>query len=150
MTRLKIFSLIALLAGPVIFGFAHNKETEKKLIDREGVAVEAIPLAKIEKRGRRGSKSYKLEVEYPVEALGKFKAEIGVSKALYERAETEPVIKIKYLASAPEKVIVVGEPTDETEGKLVAAAVFLFGIGGTWWNFFRKKPAGPPEMPAAA
>jgi hypothetical protein len=150
MTRLKIFSLIALVAGPVIFGIAHVKETEKKLIDREGVAVEAIPLAKIENRGRRGSRSYKLEVEYPVETLGKLKAEIGVSKELYEKAESEPVIKIKYLASAPEKVIVVGEPTDENEGKLMAAAAFLFGIGGTWWSFFRKKPAGPPEMPAAA
>jgi hypothetical protein len=52
-----------------------------------------------------------------------------VSKALYERAETEPVIKIKYLASVPEKVIVVGEPTDETEGRLEAAAVLLFEMG---------------------
>jgi hypothetical protein len=59
------------------------------------------------------------------------------------------MIKIKYLASAPEKVIVVGEPMDETEGRLEAAAVLLFEMGG-WWNFFRKKPAGPPEMPAAA
>ncbi len=149
MTRLKIFSLIALLAGPVIFGFAHNKETEKKLIDREGVAVEAIPLAKMEKRGRRGSRSYKLEIEYSVEAVGKLTSKVDVSKALYERAETEPVIKIKYLASAPEKVIVVGEPIDETNGKLAAAAVFLFGIGGSWWSFLRKKPAGPPEMPTA-
>jgi hypothetical protein len=150
MTRLKIFSLIALVAGPVIFGSAHLKEAEKKLIDREGVAVEAIPLAKIENRGRRGSRSYKLEVEYPVEAQGKLKSQIKVSKALYEKAESEPVIKVKYLAAAPEKVTVVGEPTDETEGKLGSAVVFLLGVGGTWWNFFRKKPAGPPEMPEAA
>ena len=71
--------VIALVAGPVIFGSAHLKEAEKKLIDREGVAVEAIPLAKIENRGRRGSRSYKLEVEYPVEAQGKLKSQIKVS-----------------------------------------------------------------------
>lgn len=150
MTRLKIFSLIALVLGPLIFADAHAKEKEKKLIDREGVATEAIPLAKMENRGRRGSRSYKLEIEYSVEALGKLTSKVDVSKALYERAETVPVIKIKYLASAPEKLIVVGEPIEETSGKLAAAAVFLFGIGGTWWSFFRKKPAGPPEMPAEA
>ncbi len=59
------------------------------------------------------------------------------------------MIRFKHLASAPEKVVVVGEPTDEKEGKLMAAAVFLFGIGGTWWGFFRQKSAGAPEMLAA-
>jgi hypothetical protein len=40
----------------------------------------------------------------------------------------------------PEDVIVVGEPTDETAGKLATAVVFLLGVGGTWWSFFCKKP----------
>jgi hypothetical protein len=81
---------------------------------------------------------------------GTLTSKVDVPEVVCEWAEIgEAVIEIKYLASAPEKVIVVGEPTDEKEGKLMAAAVFLFGIGGTWWNFFRKKPAGTPEMPTA-
>ena len=150
MTRLKIFSLIALVLGPLIFADAHAKEKEKKLIEREGVAVEAIPLAKMERRSRGVSRDFKLEIEYAVGSSGKLTSKVDVSKALYDRAETEPVIQIKYLASAPEKLIVVGEPHDKTRGKLGGVAAFLFGIGGTWWSFFRKKPAGPPEMPAAA
>ena len=82
---------------------------------------------------------------------GTLTPKVDVPEVVCEWAETEEaVIEIKYLASGPEKIVVVGEPTDEAEGNLASAVVFLLGVGGTWWNFFRKKPAGPPEMPEAA
>lgn len=70
---------------------------------------------------------------------GTLTPKVDVPEVVCEWAETEEaVIEIKNLASGPEKIVVVGEPTDEKAGKLVAAAVFLLGIGGTWWNFFWK------------
>ena len=53
MSRLRIGSIFARIIGPGII-FANYSETkEKEKIDREGITVDAEPLAKIERK-RRG------------------------------------------------------------------------------------------------
>ena len=82
---------------------------------------------------------------------GTLTPKVDVPEVVCEWAETEEaVIEIKNLASAPEKVIVVGEPTDEAEGKLASAVVFFAWGWGDVVEFLLEKLAGPLEMAAEA
>jgi len=152
MARLKLASLAALVIGPVLLVTNYKETTEKKQISQEGIATIAVPTAKSSSRGRRGGRRYKLEIQYPVQ--GEQRTErVSVSKELYDRAESEPVINIKYLGTDPSKVIVVGEPIEKPEMYVIGSVLFALGAAGTWWNFLRKGKvqevaAAPPAMPA--
>lgn len=138
MFRLKLASIIALIAGPFVLFIYYSEMTEKKKIDREGVETIAIPTTKFEKRGRKGSRSYKLEIQYPVEGAGTQTAKVDVSHELYDNIESKPIIKIKYLKTDPKKLIILGEPLSSTSMMVIGFAVLLFGIGGTWWFIIKK------------
>ena len=150
MSRFKLISIIALLAGPFILVMNHQETTEKKKIDQEGVETIAIPISKIERKGRRGGKTFKLEVEYPVAASGTQTAIVDVSRELYERIEAEPILRVKYLKESPEKLVVIGEPLEHPEMNIVGVGALALGVVGSWWNFGRRKSAiVPPPLPTA-
>ncbi|MGV3533414.1 MAG: hypothetical protein ACO1QR_13690 [Chthoniobacteraceae bacterium] len=150
MSRFKLISIIALLAGPFILVMNHQETTEKKKIDQEGIETVAIPVSKIERRGRRGGKTFKLEVEYPVGDAGSRIATVDVSRELYERIESEPILTVKYLKESPEKLVVVGEPLEQPEMNIVGVGALALGVVGSWWNFGRRKSATvPPPLPGA-
>jgi hypothetical protein len=100
----------------------------------------AIPTAKIERRGRKGGRTYKVEVEYFAKGSGKQTQQIRVSHELYDRIESQPSINIKYLPSDTSKVIVVGEPLGTPEMYVVGLGLLAFGVAGGWWFFLRKRP----------
>lgn len=138
MFRLKLAVIIALIAGPFVLFMNYMETTEKKKIDREGVETIAIPTTKMASRGRKGGRTYKLEIKYPVEGSGTQTAKVNVSHELYDNIESQPIIKIKYLKTDPKKLIIVGEPLESTLMMVVGIVVLLFGIGGTWMLFIKK------------
>jgi hypothetical protein len=150
MNRLKLGSILALVAGPFILVMNYLETSEKKQIDKAGIEAVAIPVSKMERRGRKGGRTYKLEIEFPTKDAKTQTAQVEVSKELYENIEAKPILRVKYLEDKPTQVIVVGEPMGKPELMYVGIAVFLVGIGGTWWYFIRKKPeAAEPETAAA-
>lgn len=138
MNRLKIGSILALLIGPFIIVMNLLEINEKKVIDREGIEATAIPVSKLERRGRKGGRTYKLEVEFPTKNDGVQTAQVEVSKELYENIESRPVLKVKYLEKKPTQVIVLGEPLGKPELTYVGIGVLALGLFGTWWHFIRK------------
>ena len=150
MSRLTIAALIALVLGPGLAIMTIKDTNEKKKIDSEGVETAAIPVSKSEKRGRRGGKTYKLQIKYPVQGGAVQTAEVSVSEDLYNRVDSEPIVKIKYLKESPEKVIVVGQRIEQPENLYIGGGIFLFGAIGTWWSFTRKNRQADEAEPAAA
>jgi hypothetical protein len=152
MAKLKLGSLAALLIGPVLLFTNYKETTEKKQIMQEGISTIAVPTAKISRRGRRGGRSYKLEIEYAVQGGTRRTERVSVSKDLYDKAESQPIINIKYLAKDPSKLIIVGEPMEQPEMYVIGGIIFALGAAGTWWYFLRKSPqqVAPPVMPANA
>ncbi len=152
MAKLKLGSLVALVIGPVLLFTNYKETTEKKQIIQEGISTIAVPTAKISRRGRRGGRSYKLDIEYAVQGGGRRTERVSVSKELYDKAETQPVINIKYLSKDPSKVIIVGEPVEKPEMYVIGGILLALGAAGTWWYFLRKRPqeVTPPVMPASA
>lgn len=127
-----------------------QETAEKKKIDREGIETAALPLSKIERKGRRGSKTYKLEIQYPDQAGGTHTQEVTVPRDLYDNIEANPILNIKYLKEQPTKLVVVGPPLESPEMNYVGIGLLAFGLFGTWWNFIRKKPAAQPQEPVSA
>ena len=152
MAKLKLGSLAALLIGPVMLFMNYKETTEKKQIMQEGISTIAVPTAKISRRGRRGARSYKLEIEYAVQGGTRHTEQVSVSKELYDKAELEPIINIKYLAKDPSKLIIIGEPMERPEMYVIGGIIFALGAAGTWWYFLRKRPqqVAPPVMPVNA
>ena len=151
MAKLKLGSLAALLIGPVLLFTNYKETTEKKQIMQEGISAIAVPTAKISQRGRRGGRSYKLEIEYAVQGGTRRTERVSVSKELYDRTELQP-INIKYLSKDPSKLIIIGEPMEKPEMYVIGAIIFALGAAGAWWFFLRKRPqqVAPPVMPANA
>lgn len=158
MSRLKLASILALFIGPFILFMNYSETSKKQKTDREGIKAVAEPMAKIEKRRKRG-KTYKLEIEFPLENGTKQTTQVEVSRELYDRIETMPALEIKYLKDNPSEPIVTGEPLTKPEMNYVGIGALLFGGFGTWWYFIRKQPqqtpppipsSEPPPMPPAA
>jgi hypothetical protein len=145
MSRLKIGSVIALLVGPFILVMNYLETSKNQKIDREGIAVAAEPTQKIEKRGRRGRRSYKVEIEFPLQGGGKHTAQVDVSHQLYDRVDTIPALQIKYLKEDPSDLIIVGEPLSKPEMNYIGIGALALGAIGTWWYFIRKQPQLAPE-----
>jgi hypothetical protein len=150
MARFKFISLIALVLGPYLLVTNYQETTEKKRIDREGIETGAIPMSKSESRGRKGSRTYKIEIQYPVQGAKVQKAQVSVSRELYDRIDNVPELKVKYLKEDTSKLIVVGERIEKPEMYGAGAVVTALGVFGVWWNFLRKKRDANIGAPAAA
>jgi hypothetical protein len=156
--NLKTIAIIALIAGPILIGYTYYDISQKEKINKEGVETAAIPKAKIESKSRKGSRSYKLDIEFPT-GSGTHSSRVTVPKEIYDRIESNPVLKIKYLKEDPDKLILVGRPLGNPEMYGVGAAVFVLGAIGSWWYFLRKPkqpqftqyggggPSAPPPIP---
>ena len=145
MPKLKLGSIIALLVGPFLIAMNYFETTQKQEIARDGIATVAMPTAKITRRGRRGSRSYKLELEYPLQSGGTRTERVSVSRELFDKAESQPLIQIKYSAKDPSKLIIVGEPIENPAMYIVGAVLFVLGAAGTWWYFIRRRPEAVPQ-----
>ena len=150
MSRLTTAALVALVLGPTLAFITIKDTNEKKKIESEGIETSAVPVSKSEKRGRKGGTTYKLQLHYPVQGGAGKTAEVSVSEELYHRVDSEPVVQIKYLKESPDKVIVVGQRIEQPENLYISGVLVLFGVIGTWWSFFRKKPELEEAEPAAA
>lgn len=144
MSKIKLASILALLAGPFFIVMTYIETSQMQRIDREGVQTIAMPTAKIERKGRKGGRTYKIEVAYFVEGSGKRTEQVGVSHELYDRIESVPAITIKYLKADPSQIVVVGEPLGSPEMYWVGLGLFAFGALGGWWFFLRKRPVSAP------
>ena len=143
MSRLKLASLIGLIGGPA-FAFMGFKEKQKiENIEKNGVEVAGIPMSGNLKKGRRGAKTYTLNVEYldnkgaphnkDFKVTGKFFESISTGEEI--TAETVP---LKVLPDQPEQAIIVGGSDDDRYMLPVGIGAFVLGGIGTAFAF--RKP----------
>ena len=145
--RLKLGCVAALIIGPVMLVTNYLNTAEKKQIDREGIQATAIAATTIDQT-RRGTHTYKLEVQYPVKGSSVARsAEVTVSRERYDNIESEPFVPIKYLKSDPTKLIVIEEPLEEPEMYVAGSILFLLGAVGTWWAFLRRRSSPTTPQP---
>jgi hypothetical protein len=135
--RFKIVSIALVIIGPmlVITGIIEGMKVSK--IEKEGVETTAIILSGQEKRGRKGGKTYKLELSVPKATKDHT---VSIPKEIYEKSAVGAPIAIKQLPNEPDKFIVVGDDDESLMMELAGSAMLLIGGIMVWWNFFRKSP----------
>lgn len=99
----KVLGGLAVLAVGGILVFLGVKEyrTSKRLVS-EGKSVNAQVTDKDISYGRKGRRTYYLEVAFKAEAGGDFEKRLKVSSSEYNAATVGGTVPVRYLASAPE------------------------------------------------
>ena len=153
-TRLRWVLIAAMIGGPVLAYFSYSELQRFKKLDAEGVTTEAVVTGGQEKTGRRGSKSFEIDIEWQ-DASGQIRREEGISiTSDYARTivtgdtlnvDTVPITYMENDASVkPAIKNNVGEKR-ETDALMVKLGAAAGGIGliGTLMMFMmgrKKKP----------
>jgi hypothetical protein len=126
-TKIKVFAVIAVLAGPFLTYNGHQEKERLAKLEKEGVTVDGIIEGGEWRKGRRSS-SYKLDVSFKPQNGAQTQQTFQVSSTFFsahasDTAVTDPAVKVRYLPSAvQDSAIIVGGSTDTT-------AMFGVGIG---------------------
>jgi hypothetical protein len=154
----KIIAPIALVGGPIIawFGFAEKAQLER--LAKEGKEIVGSIEGGEIKKGRRGVKTYKLDVIYAVENGQQYQQTFKVTKDFCRSVTdaegtslTQTDAKVRYLPTEPLTAIIVDGSKDDTARSWIGVAVGLGGLVGSVLAFRRSAavPTGgtPPPMP---
>lgn len=137
MSKLKIAAVLAIVIGPVLMVMAYLEKKEYDNIAKNGIETVGIPMVKTASAGRKSSRTYKVELDYKDETGATKSTTLKVSRQLYDRVDTMPILRLKYLKADPSKMIVVGFPNSSAGGITGGLVVFLLGVGGTVFFFLR-------------
>ncbi len=141
----RIFAIIAafILGAVMVFGGWHELRNSKRLA-AEGKATTAQVEDKVTKHGRRGSRSYYLEVQFRTEAGQNIQKRVTVDSSQYDAATLGGTVPLHYLPSEPE-VCAAGEKVETKYGMLLIGFGAL-ALGG--FLCFAGKTPEQSEAPA--
>lgn len=123
----------------MVVTFKAQRENER--LDREGVTVVGEIVGGEESRGRRGRRSYKLDVTYSSEDRRvRHQKTLTVPKEVYEQAGVAGEVPVTFLLSDPD-VARAGERRDSAIGFVVGPVLALVGAGMLAY-FVRRRARG--------
>lgn len=147
MSRLKLVAIVALVAGPIVayVGFKEKQRIGK--IEKEGVEVVGVPTGGEERKGRKGGKTYKVTVAYPLtgNTLPPQSKEFKVTSEFFKSISsgdqiTVDTVKVKMLKDQPDEAIIVDGSDDDRALFPIGLGAFALGGIGTA-VMFRKSAA---------
>lgn len=144
MSKIKLVAIAALVAGPFVafLGFQEKQRIGK--IEKEGVEVPGVPVGGEMRKGRKGAKTYELEVVYPDTKGGTKTGDFKVTRAFFESISNEDsitvdTVPVKLLADQPDQAIIVGGSSDDRAMFPVGIGAFVAGGIGTALLFRKRR-----------
>lgn len=147
LSRFKTIALLGILAGPVLAYIGWKEKAQLARIQSEGVTVPGIIEGGETRRGRRGSKSYKMDVSYQPQGGGNKIQKKFTVKSDYVTTHvandeiTNDKAEVRYLPSDPSQAIIVGGSTNSTAMLPIGGAWAAIGLLTGATVAFRKKTA---------
>jgi hypothetical protein len=145
-SRLKLVAIVALVAGPCLafVGFQEKQKIEK--IEKGGVEVAGVPMGGEMRKGRKGARTYKVDVTYPDTKGASKTKQFKVTRKFFESISsgdtiTAETVPVKLLADQPDEAIIVGGSDDDRAMFPVGIGAFILGGIGTA-VMFRKGSQG--------
>ncbi len=132
-TKIKLFAVIAVIAGPFLTFAGHKDKERLAALEKDGVTVDGIIEGGEWSKGRRSS-DYKLDVSFTpqngAQTLQTFKVTSNFFSAhASETAVTDEAVKVRYLPSSiQDSAIIVGGSTDSTAMFGVGIGAFVIGL----------------------
>lgn len=104
-------------------------------IEKEGIEVKAVPTQLITSTGRRGSKSYSINIIFPTKTNPKQTAQIPIEKTLADRIDDVEFVEIKYLPDDPTAIHMKGAPLEKPAMVWICLGMLVGGIVCTGYGF---------------
>jgi hypothetical protein len=136
MLRLKIFAVLVVLMSAFMFVVQTRALLHRRHMEREGVEAEAVPIETNVQRGRRSS-SYSMLIKFPVEDGKTHNARVSVTSEVLDLTRHASTVKIKYLRSDPDQVLLLDEEMGYA-GYYLGGVLLLGGLFVCWPLFSRK------------
>lgn len=131
--RLKFIALLGIVIGPILAFMGWKEKGRLERIGAEGKTVQASIDGGSMRRGRRGSKTYSMDVTFTPEGGAPIHQTFKVKKAYVDQhitnsAISDPTAEVRYLPSDPKQAIVVGGSDDDTAMLPVGAIWAVIGL----------------------
>ncbi len=145
-TKIKIFAVIGVLAGPYATYIGHQEKERLALLDKEGVTAPGEIVGGEWKKGRKRGTTYSFDVAFTpkdkpeVTQSYKVKADFFKEHASEDNI-TQPAVEVLYLPSDPMKSILVNGSTDDTLLFSIGIGVFVIALPTLIFMFLRKPEA---------
>jgi hypothetical protein len=133
--RAKLVAIALLLVGPFMIVMNYTETQQRAKIAKEGIETVAMPVSATKRKG-----SYHANVEFKV-GDSTVTERVEIDRALFDKIDSVPLLKIKYLRDAPNKLILADKPVDKPELYYVGAGLFVAGGVLCYFQFLRRKPA---------
>jgi len=132
-SKIKLFAVIAVIAGPFLTYNGHQEKGRLAKLEKEGVTVDGFIEGGEWRKGRRSS-SYKLEVSYTPQKSTPVKQSFEVTSPFFSAHAsntmvTDPAVKVRYLPSdIQESAIIVGGSTNTAFHYEMGIWAFVIGV----------------------
>ena len=143
--RVLLFAIIGLIAGPFLTYQGYQAKQFNDLLNKEGIETNGIATEGHSSGGRR-SRSYKLNVIFPVKDGKPVTKEFKVSSSYYKSIGSDgkitvDTVPVKYLANDPQQAIIVGGSDDDSILLWVGPLVAVASLGYLAYRLFGRKEA---------
>jgi len=131
-TKRMIIGCLCLLGGVALGVFGLKTRMIAQRLDAEGIVVPGQVVDRTLTRGRRGSKSYHVVVEYYPKGkpLGEYLTHtFSVSARTFESTQAQPSVSVRYLPSDPTVSAIEGERDDGMFGLVGGPILVVVGLG---------------------
>ena len=133
--KIKLIGIGLACVAVGLFVFAKMKAAKNEHIEKEGIAVKAVPTKLFEVYGNRGSKTYSLNITFPSKTNPNQTATIPIDKELADKFDTLDFVEIKYLPDDPTAVHMKGAPFEKPAMVWMSLSMLICGIACTGYGF---------------
>jgi hypothetical protein len=124
----KIFGVMALLVGFVLFGFLISDWRESRMIEKEGIEANVDTPKSYKRIKKRFGDRYGVELKFTSPSGAQLGAYRPVSRSVIDQFEASKVVKVKYIPGDVSRLRVIGD-TDSENWIGTAAGVFFLIVG---------------------
>ena len=131
-TKRKLIGAVLILGGVIALGFGFKHRATAQRLEAEGVEAPGQVVEHTEHRGRRGSRTYSIKVEYMPKGatLGNYlTSTFSVPLGVYEETQVQPNVIVRHLPSDPSVVELRGSPDDGFALLICGPIASVIGVG---------------------
>ncbi|MEL6107160.1 MAG: DUF3592 domain-containing protein [Planctomycetota bacterium] len=136
--RLHIALIVMFFVGPAMCFFGIKNMMHRRHIEATGIKTVGVVTDGWEKRGRKGRRSYHLEVAWQTEGGSKYDGTFSVSSGYYDEVLLNMPIPVQYDKENPGDCILLDDRDTSMVTVVLGAVIFLVSIGGISWTLYSQ------------
>lgn len=137
-TRIHLAIILMFFIGPTMCFFGYREKMRHDRIESTGTATVGMVTDGWEERGRKGRRSYYLDVSWTSESGTQYEETFSVSGSYYGEVALGMPIPCKYDKEDPSELILLDDKDNSMVTVYIGGALFLASIAGIAWVVFTE------------